>query len=102
MILTYLIIFRNFKVILGGGQRQFGLPHNPDPDDDSCNRTDNRNLLDTWMEGRKNFKFVNNTEDLMNTDTQSVRCFAFHIILIVVIRSTVTDLMRWSFYFNEE
>ncbi|KAJ9597559.1 hypothetical protein L9F63_011560, partial [Diploptera punctata] len=63
---------KNFKVMLAGGQRQFGLPVNPDPDDDSCDRTDNRNLLDTWMEGRENYQFVNNTEELMNADVQSL------------------------------
>lgn len=63
---------KNFKVILGGGMKQLGIPVADHGDDDSCNRTDGRNLLDTWMEGRQNFLFVNNTADLMNADVDKL------------------------------
>ncbi|XP_069679689.1 alkaline phosphatase 4-like isoform X2 [Periplaneta americana] len=62
---------KNFKVILGGGQKQLGIPVEPN-DDDSCNRTDGRNLLHTWMEGRQNSLFVNNTGDLMNANVDKL------------------------------
>jgi len=64
--------YRNFRVILGGGKKQFGIPVDPG-NDDSCNRTDGRNLLDTWMSGKKGYLFVNNTEELMNADSSKVR-----------------------------
>jgi hypothetical protein len=52
--------------------RQFGIPEDPGTDD-SCNRTDGRNLLETWMKGKTNYLFVNNTADLMNADTTKVK-----------------------------
>lgn len=54
--------------------KQFGIPVDHG-NDDSCNRTDGRNLLDTWVEGKENYLFVNNTEDLMKADTSEVRTY---------------------------
>jgi hypothetical protein len=51
--------------------RQFGIPVDPGTDD-SCDRTDDRNLLETWIKGKTNYLFVNNTADLMHTDTAKV------------------------------
>lgn len=62
---------KNFRVILGGGMRQLGIPVDPGTDD-SCNRTDGRNLLKTWMKDKKNYLFVNNTANLLNADTTKV------------------------------
>jgi alkaline phosphatase len=69
-----IFLCRNFRVILGGGMKQFGIPVDPG-NDDSCNRTDGRNLLDTWMKGKDNYLFVNNTEDLLNADVSKVRIY---------------------------
>jgi hypothetical protein len=52
--------------------KQFGIPVDPG-DDDSCSRTDGRNLLETWMKERNNSLFLNNTADLMNADISKVR-----------------------------
>jgi alkaline phosphatase len=65
------LVYRNFRVILGGGKKQFGIPVDPGSDD-SCNRTDGRNLLDTWIPNKGRL-FVNNTEELMNADSSKVR-----------------------------
>lgn len=64
--------YRNFRVILGGGKKQFGIPVDPGKDD-SCNRTDGRNLLDTWMSDKKGSMFVDSTAQLMNADSSKVR-----------------------------
>lgn len=66
------LLYRHFRVILGGGKKQFGIPVDPGKDD-SCNRNDSRNLLDTWMSGKKGCLFVNNTAGLMNADSSKVR-----------------------------
>ena len=65
-------VYRNFRVILGGGKKQFGIPVDPGKDD-SCNRTDGRNLVDTWMSGKNGYLFVSNTAELMNADSSKVR-----------------------------
>jgi hypothetical protein len=57
--------------------RQFGIPVDPG-DDDSCDRTDGRNLLDTWMEGKNNYLFVNNTGDLMSADINKVKTYILY------------------------
>ncbi|PSN34159.1 hypothetical protein C0J52_10039, partial [Blattella germanica] len=65
---------KHFKVVLGGGQRQFGIPLTAeyDPDDDSCNRTDDLNLLPEWLRGKRNAVFVNDTGSLRAVDAASV------------------------------
>ena len=37
-----------------------------------CIRNDKENLVEKWKQGRKNFLFVNTTEDLMNADLSKV------------------------------
>ncbi|XP_045593013.2 alkaline phosphatase [Procambarus clarkii] len=40
---------RNIRVILGGGRRELGTPHEPQYDESSCSRLDGRNLAQEWL-----------------------------------------------------
>ncbi|XP_030842571.1 alkaline phosphatase [Strongylocentrotus purpuratus] len=61
------------KVILGGGRRMFYNNTELDPEDpsDRGNRTDGRNLIEEWQEGKANAYYVWNKEqfDAIDEDT---------------------------------
>ncbi|KAL0121592.1 hypothetical protein PUN28_006844 [Cardiocondyla obscurior] len=56
---------KNFKVILGGGAQQMGL--NKDKDD-SCERSDGKNLVNEWQANHPKGRVVTNAQDLMSID----------------------------------
>eukprot|EP00057_Strongylocentrotus_purpuratus_P020485 XP_011674959.1 PREDICTED: alkaline phosphatase [Strongylocentrotus purpuratus] len=62
-----------FKVILGGGRRMFYNNTELDPEDpsDRGNRTDGRNLIEEWQNGKTNARYVWNKEqfDAIDEDT---------------------------------
>lgn len=65
---------KNLNVIMGGGMEKF-LPTNSIlPDNKSGNRTDNMNLIEAWLEDKKNkrkdvgYKHVTNVDDLASVD----------------------------------
>jgi len=37
-----------------------------------CTRDDKQNLVEKWKQGKKNYLFVNTTQDLMNADLSQV------------------------------
>lgn len=37
-----------------------------------CARDDKQNLVEKWKQGKKNYLFVNTTQDLMNADLSQV------------------------------
>jgi len=37
-----------------------------------CTRDDKQNLVEKWMQGKKNYLFVNTSQDLMNADLSQV------------------------------
>ncbi|XP_069687805.1 alkaline phosphatase 4-like [Periplaneta americana] len=57
---------RNFKVILGGGASQFGVPDTKGRI--QCNRTDGRNLAEEWKREKNNSIFVLTKQQLLNID----------------------------------
>ncbi|KXJ70902.1 hypothetical protein RP20_CCG022130 [Aedes albopictus] len=65
---------RGFKVILGGGRREF-LHKDLDPETGKPGkRTDNRNLFQEWQElaeGSENRTYVWNKQDLLNVDAKA-------------------------------
>jgi hypothetical protein len=38
-----------------------------------CTRDDKQNLVEKWKQGRKNYLFVNTTQDLMDADLTKVK-----------------------------
>lgn len=62
---------RNLKVVLGGGMNQLGVPVTQG-DYIFCTRDDKQNLVEKWKQGKKNYLFVNTTQDLMNADLSKV------------------------------
>ncbi|XP_069668782.1 alkaline phosphatase-like [Periplaneta americana] len=62
---------RDLNVILGGGMNQMGVPVKQG-DYIFCTRNDSQNLAEKWKEGKKNYLFVNTTEDFMRADLSKV------------------------------
>jgi hypothetical protein len=40
--------------------------------DTFCTRDDKQNLVEKWKQGKKNYLFVNTSQDLMNADLSQV------------------------------
>ncbi|XP_069701873.1 alkaline phosphatase-like [Periplaneta americana] len=62
---------RDLNVILGGGMNQMGVPVKQG-DYIYCTRNDNLNLAEKWKEGRKNYLFVNTTEEFLGADLSKI------------------------------
>lgn len=56
-------------MILGGGLKQLG-DFNGTSKDDSCFRKDRKNLAQTWLNGKKNSKYVKTSEELSAVDVK--------------------------------
>lgn len=50
---------------------QLGVPVTQG-DSTSCPRDDKQNLVEKWKQGKKNYLFVNTTQDLMDADLSQV------------------------------
>ncbi|XP_043282455.1 alkaline phosphatase 4-like isoform X2 [Venturia canescens] len=57
-----------FKVIMGGGGQNMGVPMNGPVDSESCTRRDRKNLAAFWEKNNPKGKFVNTSADLMSLD----------------------------------
>lgn len=57
-----------FKVMLGGGGQNMGVPLSDPIDESSCVREDNKNLANFWLKNNAGGKFVKSTSELMSVD----------------------------------
>jgi hypothetical protein len=62
-------VCRNLKVVLGGGTNQLGVTQE---ENIFCTRDDKQNLVEKWKQGKRNYLFVNTTQDLMNANLSQV------------------------------